>query len=69
MQRCKIVLLKSDGEVAVVLDTNELSVNNWLKRYGSAGIEVLNNKRRQGMNPILKEEHLSIVRDAVEQER
>ena len=68
-----MVLLKSDGytsnEVAVALDTNELSVNNWLKRYGSAGIEGLKTKVGRGRKPILKEEHLSIVRAAVEQER
>jgi transposase len=44
-QRCKMVLLKSEGyslqQVAVILDTNLISVHNWLKRYDKDGIEGL----------------------------
>jgi transposase len=72
-QRCKMVLLKSEGyslkEISVILDTNIISVHNWLKRYEGEGIEGLKTKRGQGRKPILEEEHLSIVRTAVEQER
>lgn len=72
-QRCKMVLLKSEGftskEVAAILCTNSTSVHNWLKRYGDSGIEGLRTKSGQGRKRILTEEHLSIVRAAVKQER
>ena len=72
-QRCKMVLLKSDGytseEIAVIMGTNASSVHNWLKRYRDTGVEGLKTKKGQGRKPILGEEHLSIVRKAVEQER
>jgi len=68
-----MILLKSDGHtsngIAVMLSTNEVSVNNWLKRYKATGIEGLKTKGGQGRKSILQEEHLSIVRAAVEQER
>ncbi len=72
-QRCKMILLKSDGHtsncIAVMLSTNEVSVNNRLKRYKATGIEGLKTKGGQGRKPILQEGHLSIVGAAVEQER
>ena len=72
-QRCKMILLKSEGytskEVGAILGTNNISVHNWLKRYGDAGIEGLKTRSGQGRKPILEEEHLRIVRAAVEQER
>jgi transposase len=72
-QRCKMVLLKSDGhsskEVAAILCTNNISVHNWLKRYVDTGIGGLKTKAGQGRKPILEAAHLSIVRAAVEQER
>jgi transposase len=68
-----MVLLKSEGyslqQVAVILDTNLISVHNWLKRYDKDGIEGLQTKPGQGRKRILAEEHISIVRSAVEQER
>lgn len=72
-QRCKIILLKSEGysvkEISDILATTQSSVNNWLKRYLSEGIAGLRTKEGQGRKPILKEEHYGIVRAAVEQER
>lgn len=72
-QRCKMLLLKAEGytakEIADVLDTNKVSVYNWLERYATAGIEGLHTKAGQGRKPILEQEHLSIVRAAIEQER
>src|SRR3954468_15338992 len=72
-QRCKMVLLKAEGytskEVATILDTNEISVHNWLKRYAAEGIKGLQTRKGQGRKPILEQEHLSIVRAAVQQER
>lgn len=72
-QRCKMVLLKAEGytskQVAALLATNEISVHNWLKRYAVEGIRGLQTKKGQGRKPILEEEHLSMVRAAVQQER
>jgi transposase len=72
-QRCKMLLLKAEGytakEIADVLGTNKVSVYNWLKRYAAEGIEGLQTKAGQGRKPILEEEHLAVVRAAIEQER
>src|SRR3954452_11683724 len=72
-QRCKMVLLKAEGytskQVATILDTNEISVHNWLKRYATQGLEGLKTSAGQGRKPILEQAHLSAVRAAVEQER
>jgi len=67
------VLLKAAGytsqQVATILNTNEISVHNWLKRYAEEGIAGLQTRKGQGWKPILEQEHLSIVRAAIEQER
>ena len=72
-QRCKMVLLKGEGyrstEIATILRTNEMSVNNWIHRYEADGLEGLKTKPGRGRKPILQEEHLSIVKAAIEQER
>jgi transposase len=72
-QRCKMVLLKTEGytskQIAAILDTNEISVHNWLKRYAAQGLEGLNTSAGQGRKPILEQAHLPVVRAAVEQER
>lgn len=72
-QRCKMVLLKAAGytskQVATILNTNEISVHNWLKRYAAEGMEGLQTRKGQGRKPILEQAHLSMVRAAVEQER
>jgi transposase len=72
-QRCKMIFLKAAGytlkQVATMMDTNEISVHNWLKRYAAEGIGGLQTRKGQGRKPILEEEHLSIVRAAVQQER
>ena len=51
------------------MDTNTMSVYKWLKRFQTSGILGLHTKTGQGRPPILQEEHLEIVRAAVEQER
>ena len=60
--RCKIVLLKSEGytakEVASILNTNNMSVHNWVNRFLLNGILGLRTKAGQGRKPILAEEHL-----------
>lgn len=72
-QRCKMVLLNSEGytakDITVILSSNMASVYNWLKRYNTDGIAGLRTKPGQGRKPLLEEGHLSIVRAAVEQER
>jgi len=72
-QRCKMVLLKGEGyrstEIATILHTNEMSVNNWINRYVADGVEGLKTKPGRGRKSILQEEHLPIVRGAIEQER
>ena len=71
--RCKMILLKSEGytskQIAAILGTNNISVHNWLKRYRDSGLEALKTKPGQGRKPILEEAHLGIVRAVVEQER
>jgi transposase len=73
-QRCKMVLLKAEGytskQVATILDTNEITVHNWLKRYAAQGLEGLKTSAGQGRKPILEQAHLpAAVRAAVAQER
>jgi transposase len=72
-QRCKMVLLKGEGyrstEIATILHTNEMSVNNWINRFINDGVKGLETKPGRGRKPILQEEHLSIVKVAIEQER
>jgi transposase len=72
-QRCTMVLLKEEGyrstEIATILNTNEMSVNNWINRFIRDGLKGLETKAGRGRNPIVKEEHLPIVKAAIEQER
>lgn len=72
-QRCKIVLLKSEGytskAIASILNTNHISVHNWIHRYAKEGLLGLKTKEGQGRKPILAQEHISIVRASIEQER
>lgn len=71
--RCKIILLNNENyavkEIASILNTNTISIYKWLNRFKSLGIKGLQTKAGQGRPPILEEEHLAIVRAAVEQER
>ena len=52
-----MILLKSESktskEVATLLMTNEVSVNQWLARYKEQGLEGLRTKHGQGRKPIL----------------
>jgi transposase len=72
-QRSKIVHLYSEGysvkEIAGIMGTNIISVYNWLKRYKQDGIRGLDTKPGQGRPRILEDQHLRIVRAAVEEER
>jgi transposase len=72
-QRCKIVLLKSEGysskEVGAVMNSNKGSVYNWLNRYEQEGIQGLRTREGQGRKPILAAAHIAVVKAAVQQER
>ena len=73
-KRCHLVLLKEEGrtskEVAGIVKMCEMSVNNWLKRYLSEGVEGLKTKEGRGRKPLLsKEQDSEAIRKAVEQNR
>lgn len=73
-KRCHMILLKSESkssrEVASLLRTNEVSVNQWLARYKEQGIEGLKTKVGQGRKPILnKETDEQKVKAVVQKER
>ncbi len=65
-QRCRMILLKAEGhrsiDIAEVLSTNLMSVNNWVNRYLQEGLKGLQTKPGRGRKPILQEEHAAIVR-------
>lgn len=58
--RCQLVLLKSEHrksrDVAKIVKMCEMSVNNWLFRYKTEGIEGLRTKKGRGRKPILNKE-------------
>lgn len=73
-RRCHIILLKShkrsSKEVAEIVGTNQLSVNQWLDRYEAEGFEGLKTRPGRGRKPLLNEkDDAQVVRKAVEQER
>ena len=72
-QRCQMVLLKSEKrtsvEVVGVLGGCEMTVNNWLKRYESTGIEGLQTRPGRGRKAILQAVDLERVTAAVKQSR
>ena len=73
-KRCHMILLKSENrssrEVASLLMTNQVSVNNWMNRYKKAGIAGLQTKAGQGRKAILNKEHdEKKVREAIKNER
>ena len=70
--RCWLILLKEEGrsskEVAGIVKMCEMSVNHWLARYHSKGIEGLKTKEGRGRKPLLsREKDSEAVRKAVEQ--
>ncbi len=68
-QRCQMVLLKSEKrsslEVIGILGSCEMTVNNWLKRYRSEGIEGLRTRAGRGRKAILQAVDLEQVKAAV----
>jgi transposase len=73
-RRCHILLLKSQGrtstEVGSIVKMNHISVNNWLTRYESEGIEGLKTRPGRGRKQILDhQKDVEKVRQAVKKER
>ncbi len=73
-QRCHMILLKSEGrtskDVAAILGSNLLSVNNWLTRYEQQGISGLATLPGRGRKAILDAQtDEQKVREVVQQER
>ena len=73
-QRCHMILLKSEGrtskDVAAILGSNLISVNNWLSRYEQQGISGLQTRAGRGRKAILDQQaDQQRVRAVVQQER
>ena len=72
-QRCKGILLKSEGnkssEVAAELACHAITVNNWLKRYREEGLAGLETRAGRGRHPILEEADLEKVKELVTKHR
>ncbi len=73
-QRCQLILLKSEGrickEVGRIIKMNEISVNKWLDRYGSEGIEGLMTKPGRGRKKVLDQvQDAAKVWQAVQKQR
>lgn len=75
-QRCHLVLLKYNGYTSRHITTlpdypdNMTTINNWVKRYESLGIEGLKTKEGQGRKTILNlSEHEAQVKEIVQSER
>ncbi len=73
-QRCRIILLKSEGYltreiVRFVNISNEHCINDWIKRYTENGFNGLKNKPGSGRKPILGSEDEAQIRLSVQKER
>lgn len=72
-KRCQMILLKLEGykssEIGLIVDSCEMTVNNWVASFERYGIEGLVTKAGQGRKPILTDQHEGIVRKAVQEER
>lgn len=73
-RRCHIILLKSkffsSEQIAEILCITKQSVNNWIKRFESKGLEGLQTKSGQGRPCILnKMEDAEKVKEIVKTER
>jgi len=73
-QRCQIILLKCErrtsAEIADIVGCCEMVVNNWLKRFETAGVEGLRTKPGRGRKPILDaEKDLAQIKEAVGRSR
>ena len=71
--RCKAVLLKAQGlsspKIGEQLDMHQVSVNNWVKRFQTEGIEGLKTRPGRGRKPIIGTEDEEIIRQVIERDR
>ena len=71
--RCRAVLLKADGlssaAAGVQTEMSHVSVNAWVKRFKSEGIDGLNTRSGRGRKPIMDCSDEETVRQAIEQDR
>lgn len=71
--RCRAVLLKAQGlsssTIGEQLEMNPASVNGWVKRFESEGIEGLKTRPGRGRKAIIGTQDESIIRQAIEQDR
>lgn len=71
--RCKAVLLKAQGlsslKIGEQLDMNQVSVNKWVKRFESEGINGLNTRPGRGRKAIISTQDEAIIRQAIEKDR
>lgn len=58
--RCQAILLKADGrtskEVGSIVGMCHVSVNSWLKRYNSEGVQGLDTRPGRGRKPLISQE-------------
>lgn len=68
--RCRVVLLKSEGLSSVAIgaqtEMSHVSVNAWVKRFKSEGIEGLKTRSGRGRKPIMDCSDEEAVRRAIE---
>ena len=71
--RCHTVLLKADGPssaaVGMQTEVSHVSVNAWVKRFKSEGIDGLNTRSGRGRKHIMDCSNEEDVRRAIEQNR
>ena len=73
-RRCQLILLKSEGrnsdEVAGILKICSMSVNNWVSKFNSAGLEGLRTKPGRGRKSIInKEKDSDLILEIVKNNR
>ena len=71
--RCRVILLKSKGltseEVGVRTEMTHVSVNSWIRRFESEGINGLKTRPGRGRKPIMDSSDEEAVRKAIENDR
>ena len=69
--RCRAVLLKSTGlsskAIGFQTEMSHVSVNSWIKRFLSEGIDGLQTRPGRGRKPIMDCTDEEVVRKAIEQ--
>lgn len=72
-QRCQMILLKVKGvrsdDIGRQTGYCAASVNTWIKRYKTEGIEGLQTKEGRGRKPVLNQRDEAVVRAAIQEER